>query len=237
MLPSSLRLTIVGHLLLTAAQAVTVSDNSVVLTTTVGTSIDSSPPTSQGLPNSGSISAVGNLPTATDLGGGSWEFNGLSLASISAVRGSSGPNSDVIASAQAAYQIIFTLGVGESANVLLDLGYSLSESGLNGALSWNFSGPGGALPAISGSVGGAATNQSLLNQTIAQQGVFISSPGTYTFNLTGSVPSQTTNKNQSATVSVNLFDLQIAVVPEPGIPILGCLGIGTLLMRRRRIRA
>jgi hypothetical protein len=214
MFSCTLRLTIVSHLLVTTAQAVTVSNNSVVLSTNVAGTIDNSPPTSQVLPNSGSISVVGNLPTATNLGGGSWEFNGLSLATISAARGSSGPNSDVVASAQAAYQIIFTLGVGESANVLLDLGYSLS-----------------------GSIGGAATNQSLLNQTIVQQGVFISSPGTYTFNLTGSVPSQTTTKNQSATVSVNLFDLQIAVVPEPGTPILGCLGIGTLLMRRRRIRA
>jgi hypothetical protein len=174
--------------------------------------------------------------TATDRGGGSWQFNGLSFASIAASRGSSGANSDVVASAQIAYQIAFSLGLGESATVSLDLGYSLSEVGLNGTLGWNFTGPAGTIAEISGSVGSAATTQNLPNQTIPSQQVLISTPGTYTFNLTGSMPSQTTNKSESVSLVLNSIDLQITSIPEPGARAITALGLGMLVARRRRIR-
>jgi len=216
------------------ATAATITVNSQMASTTVAGNVDNTPPTQQNLPNSGSINATANPLTQTDLGGGSWEFNGISFANISAVRGGSGTNSDVVASAQVTYSIAFSLGVGESANVILDLGYSLSEAGLNGSLSWNFNGPGGSITGISGSVGNAATNQSLLNQNITQQQVAISAPGNYTFNLTANMPSQTTNKSQSVSVALNSVDFKINSVPEPRLPVLAIGSLGILLLCRRR---
>jgi hypothetical protein len=204
--------------------------------TTVAGNVDNTPPTQQPLPNSGSINATANPLTQTDLGGGSWEFNGISFANISAVRTSSGANSNVVASAQVTYSIAFSLGIGESANVILDLGYSLSEAGLNGSLSWDFTGPGGSIAGMAGTVGSAATNQSLLNQNITQQQVTITVPGTYTFNLTGSMPSQTTIKGQSVSVALDSIDFKINAtsVPEPRLPVLAIGSLGILLLCRRR---
>ncbi len=222
--------------LVAGASGVTITTNGQSASTTVAGLTDSTPPTTQALPNNGSISAIAGALGQTDLGGGSWQFNGTTLGNLSASRGGTGANTDVVASAQILYQIVFTLGVGESADVILDLGYSLSEVGINGTLNWNLNGPGGAVTAISGNVGSSATNESLLNQTISQQQASLTSAGTYTFSLTGAMPSQTTNKSQSVSLAINSVDFRInaTAVPEPASAVFGALGAGALLLRRRR---
>ncbi|RYD44096.1 MAG: PEP-CTERM sorting domain-containing protein [Verrucomicrobiaceae bacterium] len=214
-------------------QAVTITTNNVVRSTTVnGTTTTGN----QTFDNSGTISTTGTATTQTIPTVGTWQFNGLSLASLAVSRAGGAGNNPVTAAASAVHTIAFTLGVGESATVTLNLGYSLVESGQNATLGWSFTGPGGTnISAISGSVGAAATNQNLTNQTVPQQQVNITTAGTYTFVLTGAIPSQAITKNSSGSISLNSFGLNIVAVPEPTSAVLGSLGVGLLMFRRRRI--
>ncbi len=219
------------------ANAVTVTVNSLIASTTgsSGTITDTTAPGSstQALLNSGSITATAPTLGVTDMGGGSWEFNGLSTASLAASRGGSGANTAQTAAGQAAYQIAFTLGAGESAMIYFDLGYSLSETDIDGTVSWNFTGPSGSIAAISGNVGGAG-NQNVVNQNISQQQALITAPGTYTFNLSGAMASQTTNKSESLSLSLNSIGFDIVAIPEPSVALLGLSSAAICLFRRRR---
>lgn len=222
-----------------ASHAVTVSVNSRLASTNVGGTLlaVSSGSSVQNLPNSGSVSAATSALAQNNLGGGSWEFVGSgTLATLSATRGNSGANSVIAGTGNLAYQIRFDLGVGESANLAFDFNYSLIEAGFNGVIAWNLTGPNGAIAAISGNVGNAAsTSQNLANQSIATQLASISSPGTYTFDLTASVPA-VNPKSSSVALSFNSIDFSIQSVPETGPMALGAIGLLLLLQRNRRIR-
>ena len=215
-----------------ATQAVTITTNNVVSSTTVNSTTTTG---NQTFDNSGTITTTGTAAPQTTPIAGTWQFNGLSLASLAVSRGGGAGNNAVTAAASAVHTIAFTLGVGETATVTLNLGYSLVESGQNASMNWSFTGPGGTnISAISGSVGTAATNQNLVNQTVPQQQVNITTAGTYTFVLTGAIPSQAITKNSSGSISLNSFGLNIVAVPEPASAMLGSLGVGLLMFRRRR---
>lgn len=232
------RLVAAGIVLCTGeAQAVVITTNSQVYSTTVTvgsiTTTDNTPPTTQTFPQNGTISSSGTTPTPTSLGAGSWEFYQTNLAGVSASRGNTPGNEQVTVDASSIYTISFTLGAGESALVTLDMDYSLVKSqggGHNTSLGWSFTGPGGSIPAIFGNISTSATNTS-----ITQQQVNITAGGTYTFTLTGAIPSGAMNKNSSTSVSVNSFDFKIVAVPETSSALLGALGMSLLVMRRRRI--
>ena len=218
-------------------QAVVITANTQSYSTTVtlnsGTTTDNTPPTNQTFPNSGTISSTGIASTQSSLGPGSWQFNGLNLASVAASRSGGAGNDPVTVAASAVHTIAFTLGVGESALVTLNMNYSLAEAGgHNATLGWSFTGPGGTVSGISGNMTTAATNTS-----IAQQQVNIATAGTYTFTLTSALPSAAITKSSSASAAVNSFDLDInmVTVPEPASAMLGSLGVGLLMFRRRRI--
>jgi hypothetical protein len=223
-----------------ASHAVTVSVNSHLASTNVaGTLLAVSSGSSvQNLPNNGNINAATSALAQNNLGGGSWEFVGNSTpATLSATRGNSGSNSAIAGTGNLAYQIRFDLGIGESANLAFDFNYSLIEAGFNGVIAWNLTGPNGAIAAISGNVGDAAsTSQNLANQSIATQLASISSPGTYTFDLTASVPA-VNPKSSSINLAFNSIDFSIQSVPETGPMALGAIGLLVLLQRNRNIRA
>lgn len=223
-----------------ASHAVTVSVNSHLASTNVGGTVVavSTGSSVQALLNGGSINAATSALAQNNLGGGSWEFVGNSTpAALSATRGNSGANTVIAGTGSLAYQIRFDLGVGESANLAFDFNYSLIEAGFNGVIVWNLTGPNGAIAAISGNVGNAAsTSQNLANQSIATQLASISSPGTYTFDLTASVPA-VNPKSSSVDLTFNSIDFSIQSVPETGPAALGAIGLLLLLQRNRRNRA
>lgn len=222
-----------------ASHAVTVSVNSHLASTNVAGSLltAGSGASVQSLPNGGNVSAASSALAQNNLGGGSWEFLGSGTpATLSAVRGNSGANTGVAGTGDLAYQIRFDLGIGESANLAFDFNYSLIEAGFNGVIAWNLTGPSGAVSAISGNVGSAASaSQNLANQSIATQLASINTPGTYTFDLTASIPA-VNPKSSSANLTFNSIDFSIQSVPEPGPAALGAIGLLLLLQRNRRIR-
>lgn len=223
-----------------ASHAVTVSANSRLASTNVAGSFlaAGSGSSVQSLPNNGNISASASALALNDLGGGSWEFVGTGTpATLSALRDNNGANTTVAGTGDLAYQIRFDLGIGESANLAFDFNYSLIEAGFNGVIAWNLTGPTGAISAISGNIGNAAsTSQNLANQSIATQLASISAPGTYTFDLTASVPA-VNPKGSSIALSFNSIDFSIQSVPETGPTALGAIGLLLLFQRNRRIPA
>lgn len=185
----------------------------------------------------GSISATSNVLPQNNLGNGSIEFaRATTLATLQASRANSGASS-VTASASVSYRIEFQLGIGQTADLAFDFNYSLQEGGNNGQITWNLTGPSGAVSAIAGNVGNAgATNQVLNNQSITTQTAKITTPGTYVFNLTGTIPGQIA-KNSTTTLSFNSIDLSITTVPEPSTVALGAIGLLLLFQRKRPISA
>lgn len=223
-----------------ASQAVTVSVNSHLASTNRAGNLLTNDlgSTFQTLPNSGNINAATSALAQNSLGGGSWDFVGSGTsATLSAVRGNSGANNSVTALGDLAYRIRFDLGIGETANLAFDFNYSLIEAGFNGLIAWNLTGPSGAISAISGNVGNAAsTSENLANQSIATQTTSISAPGTYTFDLTARIPTANP-KGSSVNLAFNSIDFSVQSVPETGPVALGALGLLLLLQRNRRIRA
>lgn len=223
-----------------ASQAVTVSVNSHLASTNRAGNLLTNDlgSTFQELPNSGNINAATSALAQNSLGSGSWDFVGSGTsATLSAVRGNSGANNSVTALGDLAYRIRFDLGIGETANLAFDFNYSLIEAGFNGLIAWNLTGPSGAISAISGNVGNAAsTSENLANQSIATQTTSISAPGTYTFDLTARIPTANP-KGSSVNLAFNSIDFSVQSVPETGPVALGALGLLLILQRNRRIRA
>ena len=104
-------------------------------------------------------------------------------------------------------------------------GYDNLETNVDGLLSWNLS---GAQAGFSGSVTNPATGGS-----ITPQQVTLTTAGNYTFTLTGTINGPV-NRNQSASVSLSNTHFEIVAVPEPASAMLGSLGVGLLMFRRRR---
>ncbi|HEY1123583.1 MAG TPA: hypothetical protein VGE67_18340 [Haloferula sp.] len=207
-------------------QAVTITSSTVSTSTTVSGNTVSTNPGSQTISGTSQISSQGTALTQTNLGAGSWEFNGLTTASLSATRGGNGANNAVAASAVATYTIAFSLGVGESATVKFNTGYGIGETGVDGLISWSLT---GAQTGFSGSVTAPATGAS-----ITPQQVTLTTAGNYTFTLTGAINGPI-SRNQSATVTLSNTKFEILAVPEPTAAVLGSLGVGLLMFRRRRI--
>lgn len=223
-----------------SSQAVTLAVNSHLASTTYNSTTRnnaSGASTTQTLPGPGTISATSNVLPQSNLGNGSIEFaRATTFATLQASRGNGGSNT-VSASATVAYRIEFQLGIGQTANLAFDFNYSLQEAGHNGQITWNLTGPSGAVSGIAGNVGSAGTtNQQLTNQSITTQTASITAPGTYVFNLTGTIPSSIV-KNRSVSVSFNSIDLSITTVPEPSAVALGAIGLLLLFQRKRPISA
>lgn len=216
-----------------SAEAVINVTSGVSVSTTVGsTTVTTNPYSQNTLPNSGSVSVFANALNQTNLGNGSWEFNGLNLASLTEQRGTSGGNNGVNAAANFTYSISFSLEAGEAANLGLNIGYDIIENNQNGTLTWSLTGPAGLVSGLSGSRDAAGSDQ-----LVPTQLANISATGNYTFTLTGAMPLQETLRGRSVTVALDSLSLSIVAVPEPGSALLAAAGMGFLAFRRRRIPA
>lgn len=230
---------------LPAAHAVTVSP----VVTTVSTTLDgvtnsTSPRTFANGGNTGTLTATTSPLVLTNPGGASnFELTDPTTPGVfgtaNVARNATGNGTNSVA-AQIVYQIAFTLGVSETADVSFDLNYDLTDlANVNGVITWSLVGPGSVNVFTPGSIGTAATAQNLVGVSIAQQTATISTAGTYTLTLTGGVASigSTFAKGNTAAVNFNTIDFKVTSltpVPEPSGALLGLLGAGLLIGRRRR---
>ena len=244
---------VIAYLLaLPAAHAVTVSpvvitatstlDGNTITSSTPGTSAPVSTQTFANGGATGTLTATTNpLVVTNPVGPSNVEFKDpvspAVFASTSVNRGNTGNGTNTISS-QIVYQIAFELGVSETADVTFDFNYDLTDlANVNGLITWSLVGPGATNVFAPGSIGTAGTAQNLVGQSITQQTATITTAGTYTLMLTGSVNSSSFVKNQSSVVNFNSIDLKVVSsnpVPEPGSALLGLLGTGLLIGRRRR---
>ncbi|BCU77813.1 hypothetical protein llg_25280 [Luteolibacter sp. LG18] len=156
--------------------------------------------------------------------------SGATFASLTAAKTSSGGDTTTF-SGNATYTVAFTLGAAESAQVVFDLSYILNTQE-NASVTWSVTGP-QSVSAISGTI----TTGTGSTQSITQQTATISTPGTYTFTLTGAISNNgtITNGNNSSLSSLQLTNIDLKVissVPEPSSALL--LGLGSLALLRRR---
>jgi len=219
-----------------SASAATSVTNSNSVSITVNSTTSTVNPNTTGITN-GSVTATAKADQLTltnpglNLNNLEYSGSGATFASLTAAKTSSGGTSTTF-SGNATYSVAFTLGAGETAQVVFDLGYAMSTSE-NASITWGVTGP-QSVSAIAGNITTPGT------ASITQQTATISTPGTYTFTLTGAISNNgtITNGNNSslsniAFTNIDLKVTSLSIVPEPSSTAL--LGLASLgLLRRRR---
>lgn len=229
---------------LPAAHAVTVSPVVISASSTVDGVTNSTTPRTFANGSGGIVTATTSSLVLTNPGGAAnFELTDPTtpsvFASTSVSRNNTGNGTNNVSS-QIVYQIAFTLGISETADVSFDFNYDLTDlANVNGLITWSLVGPGATNVFTPGSVGTTGTAQNLVGVSIAQQTATISTAGTYTLTLSGALTATNFAKNTAAsTVNFNTIDFKVTSltpVPEPSGALLGLLGAGLLIGRRRRI--
>ncbi len=217
-----------------SASAATLVSNNLIISTTVGTITDTTAPTSQSVGNNGgTLTSLGSAATVTTPGGApNLLFDLAAAASVVLSRPPGGGRVDAV-SAFVEYTFVFNLAALETRLATFNLSYSLSETGINGTVTWALVGPSGSVPAISGSLGDSATSTETITSTaIPTQTTTLSTAGNYTLTLRAAMPIQGVESQKSMTVVLDDANLGLTAIPESSC--LGFLSLALLALVRRR---
>ncbi|MGC4017220.1 MAG: PEP-CTERM sorting domain-containing protein [Luteolibacter sp.] len=220
-----------------SASAATSVTNSNSVSTTVNASTSTTNPNTV---TDGSVIATANAGQLTltnpglNLNSLEYSGTGATFASLTATKSAS-QGTGTTFSGNATYTVAFTIGVGETAQVVFDLGYIVNNSE-NASITWGMTGP-QSTSAIAGSI----TTGTGASQSITQQTLTLNTAGTYTFTLQGNISNNGAlpngNNQALSSVTFNNIDLKVTsllTVPEPSSAAL--LGLATLGLLRRRSR-
>jgi hypothetical protein len=219
--------------------AATLISNVLSVSTTVGTTTDSTPPTQQAL-SGGSINATASQASVSQPGSsGNLRFDVLNVPTIS-LTNNSGTNSGVAASIH--YVFTFNVAPMEIVTAYFDLSGSLTENGVNGNFLWSLAGPDGGIASISGTAGSNASTNEALAGSNPRQSAILNKAGDYSLSLEISMPSQSVKGSKSLNLAINSgrLDLQSVspaqqfTIPEPNSVLIGELLAVFGLFRRRR---
>jgi hypothetical protein len=216
-----------------SASAATLVSNNFIISTTVGTTTDITAPTSQNV-STGTIASLGSAALVSTPGGvPNLRFDLAAAASVVLNRPPSGGPVDLV-SAYVEYKFVFNLAALETRLATFNLNYSLSETGINGSVTWALVGPGSvAVPAISGTLGSSSSSTEAIPSTaLPTQTTTLSTAGSYTLTLRAEMLPQTVQSNKNLTITMNTASLGLTAIPESSY--LGFLSLALLALVRRR---
>jgi hypothetical protein len=216
-----------------SASAATLVSNNFIISTTVGTTTDITAPTSQAVSN-GTIASLGSAALVSTPGGVPNLRFDVTAASVAVSRPNGGGAPVDLVSAYVEYKFVFNLAALETRLATFNLNYSLSETGIDGSVTWALVGPGSvAVPAISGTKGNPASSTEAIPSTaLPTQTATLSTAGSYTLTLRAEMLPQTVQANKNMTINMNTASLGLTAIPESSC--LGFLSLALLALIRRR---